>query len=95
VGIRKFLSDLLELIIHLDERAMYPSGPLPTEVYGEAGEVHCCANAPYAKGRRPIAGTFVGDWTCAYNARSAQLRCAVNPVGPCERCPHYKPREDV
>lgn len=32
----------------------------------------------------------VGDPTCRYNAHSPELRCAVNPYGPCEGCPHYE-----
>ncbi|NEP15630.1 MAG: hypothetical protein F6J97_01860 [Leptolyngbya sp. SIO4C1] len=32
----------------------------------------------------------IGDITCRYNARSELLRCAVNPAGPCDRCPHYR-----
>ena len=32
----------------------------------------------------------IGDLTCRYNARSELLRCAVNPGGPCDRCPHYQ-----
>ncbi|WP_414386273.1 DUF6464 family protein [Synechococcus sp. H60.3] len=23
------------------------------------------------------------------------MRCAVNPYGPCEGCPHYEPRERI
>ncbi len=30
----------------------------------------------------------IGDATCAYNARSSLIRCAVNPIGPCEGCKH-------
>jgi Family of unknown function (DUF6464) len=30
----------------------------------------------------------IGDATCIYNARSILLRCAVNPIGPCEGCKH-------
>jgi hypothetical protein len=37
-------------------------------------------------------GYLIGDITCEYNARSAYIRCAVNPSGPCEECPHYQPR---
>ena len=33
----------------------------------------------------------IGDPSCAYNARTPLLRCAVLPAGPCERCAHYKP----
>lgn len=33
----------------------------------------------------------IGDITCAYNAHSELLRCAVNPTGPCDRCGHYQP----
>lgn len=32
---------------------------------------------------------LIGDPTCRYNARSAILRCAVNPADPCDRCPAY------
>lgn len=34
---------------------------------------------------------FIGDQTCANNAKSAYLRCAVNPCGPCEGCKDYQP----
>ena len=37
----------------------------------------------------------IGDMTCRYNARSALLRYAVNPVGPCDRCVHYQPIENL
>jgi Family of unknown function (DUF6464) len=36
-------------------------------------------------------GYCIGDFTCRYNARSAQLRCAVNPAGPCQSCSSYAP----
>ena len=29
---------------------------------------------------------IIGDATCKYNARSTLIRCAVNPIGPCEGC---------
>ncbi len=35
-------------------------------------------------------GPLIGDLTCQFNAQSAYLRCAVNPMGPCEGCPHYQ-----
>lgn len=38
-------------------------------------------------------GYLIGDITCRYNARSAYLRCAVNPCGVCEECPYYEPRD--
>jgi hypothetical protein len=37
---------------------------------------------------------YIGDPTCRYNAHSPELRCAVNPCGPCEGCPHYEPRNE-
>jgi len=38
-------------------------------------------------------GTYaIGDPSCAYNARSPYIRCAVNPDGPCENCNLYEPR---
>lgn len=36
---------------------------------------------------------ILGDRTCEYNARSPYLRCAINPTGPCQGCPHYSPRK--
>ncbi|WP_256995523.1 DUF6464 family protein [Halomicronema hongdechloris] len=35
---------------------------------------------------------MIGDVTCAYNARSELLRCAVNPEGPCQGCGDYQSR---
>jgi hypothetical protein len=35
-------------------------------------------------------GFLVGDITCQFNARSAHIRCAVNPIGPCQECRHYQ-----
>ncbi|PZO46315.1 MAG: hypothetical protein DCF15_20450 [Phormidesmis priestleyi] len=40
--------------------------------------------------RSLLNGTWViGDTTCTYNARSELMRCAVNPIGPCQGCIHY------
>lgn len=36
--------------------------------------------------------TYIGDLSCAYNARSPHMRCAVNPSGPCQNCLDYQPR---
>jgi len=36
---------------------------------------------------------LIGELSCRYNARSPYLRCAVNPDGPCEGCPHYQQRD--
>jgi hypothetical protein len=38
-------------------------------------------------------GYLIGDITCRFNARSAYIRCAVNPSGPCQECHHYEPRD--
>ncbi len=38
-------------------------------------------------------GYLIGDITCQFNARSAYIRCAVNPSGPCKECHHYEPRD--
>ncbi|QQE64906.1 hypothetical protein GFS31_15900 [Leptolyngbya sp. BL0902] len=37
-------------------------------------------------------GYMVGDITCDLNARSPYLRCAINPLGPCDGCSAYAPR---
>jgi hypothetical protein len=38
-------------------------------------------------------GYLIGDITCRFNARSAYIRCAVNPCGSCKECRHYEPTE--
>ncbi|MGK7946001.1 MAG: DUF6464 family protein [Microcystaceae cyanobacterium] len=40
----------------------------------------------------PSPPKYIGDITCAYNARSPYLRCAMNPCGPCEDCSSYEKR---
>lgn len=35
-------------------------------------------------------GFAIGDFSCRFNARSAHVRCAVNPAGPCQSCHHYE-----
>ena len=40
-------------------------------------------------------GYLIGDITCQFNARSAYIRCAINPSGPCEQCCHYQPKEEI
>ncbi|MGD1856173.1 MAG: DUF6464 family protein [Leptolyngbyaceae cyanobacterium] len=37
-------------------------------------------------------GLVIGDITCQLNARSPHIRCAVNPLGPCEGCRAYEGR---
>jgi hypothetical protein len=37
-------------------------------------------------------GYIMGDITCDLNARSPYLRCAVNPMGPCDGCSAYAPK---
>ena len=41
--------------------------------------------------RLEISNPLIGDASCQYNARSALIRCAVNPSGPCQECPYYEP----
>ncbi|MEO1209319.1 MAG: DUF6464 family protein [Cyanobacteria bacterium J06638_20] len=35
-------------------------------------------------------GLVIGNILCKHNARSPYLRCAVNPIGPCEDCRHFE-----
>lgn len=35
-------------------------------------------------------GSFIGDISCRFNARSGYVRCAANPQGPCQGCRHYE-----
>jgi hypothetical protein len=44
------------------------------------------ADATYVEG----IGFAIGDYSCRFNARSAHVRCAVNPAGPCHSCRHYE-----
>ena len=45
--------------------------------------------------RSLVNGQWVaGDATCRFNARSAFVRCAVNPAGPCEGCRSYEREQD-
>lgn len=37
-------------------------------------------------------GYMLGDITCDLNARSPYLRCATNPMGPCDGCREYAPK---
>ena len=37
-------------------------------------------------------GLVIGDITCQLNARSPHIRCAVNPMGPCDGCRSYEGR---
>jgi hypothetical protein len=34
----------------------------------------------------------IGDATCKYNARSSLIRCAIQPIGPCEGCKYWESR---
>lgn len=36
---------------------------------------------------------FVGNTSCQFNAHSPYIRCAINPSGPCEDCPHYEAKD--
>ena len=38
-------------------------------------------------------GLVIGDITCQLNARSPFIRCAANPVGPCEGCRDYEGKD--
>lgn len=50
--------------------------------------IHLDPNQQYIEGM----GYMVGDITCRFNAQSSYIRCAVNPLGPCEGCSHYQSR---
>ncbi|WP_242057062.1 MULTISPECIES: DUF6464 family protein [Oscillatoriales] len=50
------------------------------------------ALAPLVISPPPAELEYIGDTSCKFNARSPYLRCTVNPLGPCQDCPHYQPR---
>jgi Family of unknown function (DUF6464) len=33
--------------------------------------------------------SFIGDPRCKYNALSPEIRCAINPDGPCDGCTDF------
>lgn len=35
-------------------------------------------------------GYVIGDLSCEFNAKSPYVRCAVNPMGPCQGCRAYQ-----
>jgi hypothetical protein len=44
-------------------------------------------SAPENLDRNLVDGRWIiGDGTCQYNAKSEMIRCAVNPLGPCQGC---------
>lgn len=49
-------------------------------------------NTPEASDRYYLdsVGYLIGDISCRFNARSGYLRCAVNPLGPCQGCRYYQ-----
>ncbi|MGF1513507.1 MAG: DUF6464 family protein [Elainellaceae cyanobacterium] len=50
------------------------------------------ARLPAQPERRYIQGLgpVIGNISCRFNARSGYLRCAVNPMGPCQGCLSYE-----
>jgi hypothetical protein len=48
------------------------------------------ASSPSPPSRIEIPPHTIGDTSCANNAKSPFLRCAVNPCGPCEGCKDYE-----
>jgi hypothetical protein len=73
------------------DRSTKRSGHRPDSGYGQMvapqpfkyqGDLH------YVDGM----GYMIGDITCDLNARSPYLRCAMNPMGPCDGCSTYAPK---
>lgn len=40
-------------------------------------------------------GFVIGDLSCEFNGRSPLIRCAINPLGPCEGCSSYEPKKEL
>lgn len=38
-------------------------------------------------------GLVIGNILCRHNARSPYLRCAINPMGPCQDCRHFEEKQ--
>lgn len=54
--------------------------------YREITSISSQAEQQYIEG----VGYIIGDLTCKFNARSSNVRCAVNPLGPCKDCLDYQ-----
>lgn len=37
---------------------------------------------------------YLGEPSCRFNAHSPYIRCAVNPMGPCQDCLSYEPKDE-
>ncbi|WP_199333536.1 DUF6464 family protein [Oculatella sp. FACHB-28] len=62
---------------------------LPSTTNRGLPNFHLAPDQHYVEG----IGYIIGDITCQFNARSSYIRCAVNPIGPCQDCLHYRPQE--
>ncbi|HEY9847250.1 MAG TPA: DUF6464 family protein [Candidatus Caenarcaniphilales bacterium] len=67
-----------------------------------AGQYHLYKVALYVQtAQRPAERSLanglwvLGDVNCRFNAGSELLRCAVNPLGPCDRCRFFEKRTRV
>ena len=49
----------------------------------------------YSDRRRASSRYYIGDINCRNNAHSPYIRCAINPSGPCETCPHYEEKSSL
>ena len=59
---------------------------LHSDIYSED------SHSVYSDRRRPVTKYFIGDTNCINNAQSPYIRCAINPEGPCDECPHFETR---
>lgn len=66
----------------------YQAERLPSNIYDYERDAYL----ENSDRRRSINKYFIGDTSCANNAQSPYLRCAINPEGPCEECSHYEQR---
>lgn len=55
-------------------------------------DVYSGDSNPTSDRRRPATKYFIGDTNCINNAQSPYIRCAINPEGPCDECPHFEKR---
>lgn len=87
------ISEEIEMILHMEsfEEDLEWSSRRHTSywIYDDSTQQWHYRIAPLGTSDFPAA--HIGDASCRFNALSPQLRCAVNPQGPCEGCKEFEP----
>lgn len=80
---------MLRRLLNLFRKPQAPPEPLELEPCEEMFAP--CTFMPLTQGRyRDEFGWMLGRPDCRFSAKSGRLRCAVNPLGPCDGCEHFE-----